>query len=319
MTIASGFMASKLLFVAGAIDLFAALKDGPRSAEELAQRTGVPRRTVRIVADAMAALGLVTRREERYENSPTAAAFLAGGTAADLRPFLRFWDRISYPKWMGLETAVRTATGVEQGRRATPEEARIFSEGVAAISGGAARALAGSYDWSRHRRILDLGGGTGNFLRALLAQNPDLRGTLMELPESAAVARRQLEGNAAAGRIDILEGNFLEDPIPGDHDAFLVANVVHLLSPEHNGVLFRRVREAAKPGDRMLLVDFWMDPTRTQPKFAALMSGEFLVLTGEGESYAEEDVRGWLSASGWRPLERRPLAGPSSVVIAEAA
>jgi hypothetical protein len=152
-----------------------------------------------------------------------------------------------------------------------------------------------------------------------LASFPELGGTLMELPETAAVAKRALDGDSAAGRIAVVEGSFLEDPIPTGHDAILIANVVHVLSPEHNAQLLRRAREAVEPGARILLVDFWLDPSRTNPAFGAIMSGEFLILTGEGESYSEEDVRGWLSASGWRPLERRPLGGPSSVVIAEAA
>src|ERR1700690_1592572 len=147
MKVASGFMASKHLFAASAINLFAAMADGPATLDELATRTGAPRRTVRISADAMAALGFVEKRGDRYANSPVADAFLAGKTPADLRPFLKFWDLISYPKWMGLETSIRTAKGVEQGRRINDEEARIFNEGVAAISAGSAKALVAAHEW----------------------------------------------------------------------------------------------------------------------------------------------------------------------------
>ena len=62
-----------------------------------------------------------------------------------------------------------------------------------------------------------------------------------------------------------------------------------------------------------------MDPSHTQPPAAPLMSGEFLVHTGEGQAYAEEDADGWLAQTRWRKLERRQLAGPASVIIAEAA
>ncbi len=315
---ASGFMASKHLFVASAIGLFSAMHDGPKTLDELAGSTGVPRRTVRITADAMAALGFVEKHGDRYQNGAVADVFLAGKTRADMRPFLRFWDRISYPNWSKLEACVRTATGVEQGRRASPEEAKIFSEGVAAITAGSARALATNYDWSRHTRVLDLGGGTGGFLAAILDARPGLRGTLMELPETAAVARKHLEGNPVASRIDIVEGSFFERPIPDDHDAVILSNVIHVLSPEHNIDLFRRIRSSVAPGARLLMVDFWLDPTHTDPLFGALMSGEFLVLTGEGESYSDAEAGEWLSQAGWKTLERRPLSGPASLLIAEA-
>jgi len=93
--------------------------------------------------------------------------------------------------------------------------------------------------------------------------------------------------------------------------------VIHLLSPEHNVELLRRIRESASDGCRLLLVDLWTDPTHTQPLFAALMAGAFLLRSGEGDVYSEEEVRGWLQATGWRPLERTPLAGPASLIVAE--
>jgi len=48
------------------------------------------------------------------------------------------------------------------------------------------------------------------------------------------------------------------------------------------------------------------------------MSGEFLVMSGEGQAYGEDQADVWLGQTGWRKLERRPLAGPASVIIAEA-
>ncbi len=62
-----------------------------------------------------------------------------------------------------------------------------------------------------------------------------------------------------------------------------------------------------------------MDATRTQPPAAPLMSGEFLVHAGEGQSYAEVEADAWLAQTSWRKLERRQLAGPASVIVAEAA
>ena len=61
-----------------------------------------------------------------------------------------------------------------------------------------------------------------------------------------------------------------------------------------------------------------MNPTHTEPPIAALMSGEFLVMGGEGQAYSEEEADPWLQQTGWRKHERMPLAGSSSVIVAEA-
>lgn len=74
---------------------------------------------------------------------------------------------------------------------------------------------------------------------------------------------------------------------------------------------------SALPGARVLLVDFWTNPTHTQPVFAALMAGEWLMGRGEGDVYSEDEIRGILTAAGWRVIGRRPLTGPASLVVAE--
>ena len=220
--------------------------------------------------------------------------------------------------WTNLEATIRT--GQAQGTMNLPAEGqRIFSEGVEAIQAAPSHALPSSYDFHRHQRLLDLGGGTGSWLLAILRQYPRLEGTLFELPTAAAVARERLASDRVGQQVTVVEGDFFTDPIPAGHDVVLIANVVHLFSADHNLALLRRTRHSVADGTRLLLVDFWTDLTHTQPPFAALMAGEFLVITGEGDVYSEDEATGWLQETGWRAVERKPLAGPISVIVAETA
>lgn len=318
MRIALGFMAAKHLFVASTIGLFESLTDGPATLEELEQKCGVPRRTLGISADAMASLGLVEKDGARYRNSAAAALFLAGASGPDLRPMLRVFDRISYGLWMNLETAVRAGAGQRQFGNFSAEQQEIFSAGVEAFSVASAAALAANYDFSPHKRVLDVAGGTGSFLIPILRRYPELQATLFELPGACAAARQRLDSEPEGSRIAIVEGDFFTNALPSGHDVLIVANTVHVLSVDHNLDLLKVMRVGVGTGARLLLVDLWMDPTRTQPPAAPLMSGEFLVMSGEGQAYGEDQAEGWLRRTGWRKLERRPLAGPTSVIIAEA-
>jgi len=317
--IATGFIAAKHLLVANEIGLFEQLAGKPTTLDELAQRTGVPRRTTRIVADAMVSLGFLEKREDRYHNGEATAAFLSGGTGADLRPLLRFLNRMRYPQWLDLEAAVRTDGGHTKWGRMTEDEQRIASEGIAVLTTPAAAALASGYDFGRHRHLLDLGGGTGNFLVAVLGRHKALTASLYELPDTAGVARRALVDQPEARRIKVIDGDFFKDALPEGVDAILVANVVHLFSPERNLDMFRRVRRQVDAGTRLLLVDFWTDPTHTQPPPVPLMAGEFLLFAGEGDVYSAKEAQQWLRETGWRPLQHQPLAGAASLIVAEAA
>ena len=147
-----GFMISKHLFVANEIGLFTALAEGPATLEQLAEKIGVPARTLRIVADAVVGLGLLKRDEDSYRNGPAADACLSGRGPMNMGPLLRFANAISYPLWLGLEQAVRT--GEPARGELSEEQQKIFSEGVEAATAGAAHALANTYDFTDHSRLL---------------------------------------------------------------------------------------------------------------------------------------------------------------------
>jgi SAM-dependent methyltransferase len=310
--VGSGFMAAKHLFVADELGVFRALAGGPLTVAALAERLDVSVRAARISADAMVALGFLERDDGTYRNGAVAAAHLAPDKS--LTPMLRFWNRLSYGNWGRLADALRG------DRPATPrlsaEEGEIFSAGVEAITAGTAHALAAAYPFQRHRRLLDVGGGTGSFLLAALRSHPHVRGTLVEIEPALSVARGKIAASPVGDRIDVLGADALADPLPAAHDAILVANLAHLLSPERNRQLLRRLRAVADDQARLLLVDFWTDATHTDPPFAALMAGEFALYSGEGDVYSADEIRSWLAESGWRPLSHEPLAGPQSLITA---
>src|SRR5262245_66251986 len=106
--------------------------------------------------------------------------------------------------------------------------------------------------------------------------------------------------------------------MPSCHDVIIVANILHLFLPEQNRAVLQHTRASVTTGARLLIVDLLTDPTHTQPVGAALMAGEFLMLAGHGDVYSDAEVCGWLPETGWRPIESKPLAGPTSLLVAEA-
>ncbi len=310
-----GFMAAQQLFAAAEIGLFEELADGPSTLEELADRANTPVRPTRIVADAMVALGLLEKEDGTYQNTQEAATFLSGQTPADMRPALRLLEleyrqMYRYPEVIGTGDPSKRSFSLQD----SPE---VYSEGIEALSGGPAQALTEVYDFGGHRRVLDLGGGTGIFLTAVLEAHPELQGTLFELPQVADIARDRLSGRPSADKIEVVEGDFFEDPIPQDHDAILLANILHNFPPERCAELLQRIREAAPDGARLLLVDAWTNPDHTEPGMATLLSGQLYLESG-GEVYSVAEGRRWLQETGWRDVEHVSTAEPFSVLVAEA-
>jgi hypothetical protein len=312
----TSFMATRHLIAAVEVGVFEALAEDVLDLDALAARVAVPRRTARICADAMVALGLLERDGPWYRNSPVAGAFLSGRGTGDLRPFLRYLD-VSYRAWAEFTAAIRAGQGSGFITRLDPEDQRVFSAGVESATAGSTVALAESYEFGQHKRLLDLAGGTGSFLVRILERHAAIECGLFELPHVVAIARENLANQVPGSRVRFYEGDLLQDRLPTGYDAFLLANVVHVFTPQHNRDLLQRVHASASSGARLLLVDFWTDSTHTQPVFAALMAGEWLMGRGEGDVYSEDEIRDLLTATGWMMTGRRPLTGPASLVVAE--
>jgi len=315
--LASGFMAAKYLFVASELGVFDELQRRPAGGTELAERLAIEPSRVAVLLRGIGALGLVERRSDRYHNAPAVAACLTDEAALDLRPLLRFWDRMNYPLWTRLDSSIRSGKPLASVRL-NGEAQRTYSEGVEACSALAARVLPDRYDFARHRRLLDLGGGAGTWTQAVLARHPHLNGTLFDLPSAARLARERLAPTFADTRLAILEGDFFVDAIPEGHDVVLIANVLHVFSPTQNQQLLASVRQRVEPGTTLLLVDYWTDSAKREPRLAALLAGSFLLTTGEGDVYSVAAVGSWLEAAGWELVESKPLPIAASLLVARA-
>jgi SAM-dependent methyltransferase len=317
MQIAFGFMAAKHLFAASELGLFEALAEGPTDLDGLAARTGLTRRAARISADAMVAMSLLKRGGERYANTQVADLFLSGAGPTDVRPLLRFWDKISFPAWMNLAETLargpaREIVDLDESLQ------RIACAGIEAFQAGPSAALPETVQLPDGCRLLDVGGGTGSWSIALARQLPHLVATVLELASVAPIARERIADAGLSDRIDVREGDALAGDIPEGYDAFLLANVVHYWSPEQNFELLRTIRHATEPGARIVIADFWTNPTHTEPIAAALMAGEFAVHLENGDVYSVEEAADWLGRTGWRFTGHEPLGGPMSVVLAQA-
>jgi hypothetical protein len=168
LNLALGFLASKHLFVASEIGLFAYLASGPSTLDQLAGRIDVPRRTLRMLADAMVALGMLEFDGDRYESTEAVQTYLSGQTADNLRPVLIACDQLSDLAWRNLGTSIRASQSEKRHGQPSEAESRICSAATDALAAGDARELARVSGFSHHRRVLDLGVGTGVFLAAVL-------------------------------------------------------------------------------------------------------------------------------------------------------
>lgn len=310
--IAVGHMAAQQLFAANRIGLFPALAAGPLTAADLAARTGRPEKITRILGDALASLGLLSRVDGRYALTADTAAYL-GGDGLDLAPFLTFLETISYPHWQ--QFAHTADTGEPGDLDLTGDRRDTFLGGVMVYNALHARQLASAFDFAGCKNLLDLGGLSAEFALGALRANDVLRATFVYDPRSVPTVTAAVA--PFADRTAVHGVPTPEAEPEGEFDLVMVNHVVHRFTVGENRAILRHARAAAAPGARLLLLDFFLDDDATPRALDALHAGEYLVIDGT-VVYPEADVRGWLSGAGWRTVDRLTLPGSPRVLVAEA-
>jgi O-methyltransferase domain len=166
---------------------------------------------------------------------------------------------------------------------ANPEISTAFDQTMA---GGASywAAIADGFDWSATTHVVDVGGGTGALLGAVLIRNPGLRGTLLDLPETVARGAKYLTGLGLTDRFGVAGQSFF-DPLPAGADAYLLSKIIHDWDDHDAATILRRCAQAADQHGRVLIIEGHGD---TADAAFAEMNLRMLVLTGGRERTLDE-------------------------------
>jgi C-methyltransferase len=317
---------SQAITAAAQLGVADALADGPLSIDELAARVGADMDALGRLLRALISRGIFHhRRDGRYELNSLA------GTLRSDAPVSMSWAARFYgsqeqrERWTLLADSVRTGTAVVPVLRGKesfdyfaeqPELAELFNQTMASVSAMTDATVVAGYDFSAYPTIVDVGGGHGPLLAAILAAAPGSRGVLYDLPPVVADAPNLLQERGVADRVRIAEGSFF-DGVPGDGDAYVLKNIIHDWPDDKAVQILRNVRAAAGPQATVLLVELVIpDHDRDFPgKWADL---EMLLNLAARERTAAE-YRNLLSRAGFQMTRVVQTASPLSLVEARVA
>ncbi len=205
--------------------------------------------------------------------------------------------------------------GVPPGRQDDREEANkpaatAYSALMAASQAMVSEQLVDAYRFSRHKAVLDVGGGTGAFIRAVGTAAPALRLGLFDLPDVVAGAENTLARDALIGpRLTLHKGSFLHDPLPQGHDLITLVRILHDHDDEPALRLLRGVRAALPPGGTLLIGE----PMAGAPGGAAMGDayfGLYLWAMGSGRPRRPAELGAMLRSAGFRSWKELPTNLP---------
>jgi demethylspheroidene O-methyltransferase len=313
----AGFVYSQVLFACVRLRLLEILAEGPQTAAVLAGRLALPVDGLARLLGAAAALGLVERHaRSRFGLGPLGAALLGNpGVAAMVAHHDRLYADLADPVGLLRGERRETALGGYWPYAAADRPGGLGADAVgpySALMAASQPLVAGhildAYDFSRHRRLLDVGGGEGVFLAAVAERVPRLELVLFDLPAVAAAARERWARHDRAagleGRVAAVGGDFLSEPLPQGADVVSLVRVLHDHDDDTVVALLRRIR-AVLPADGTLVVAEPMAGDGPDPVADAYF-GFYLLAMGRGRARTPGELALLLRAAGFAPP--RPVA-----------
>lgn len=319
--IAFGFMGSKALFAALEQGVFTRLSTGPATAADVAADSELDAERALTLMTALTGLGLLTVSEGKFANSPAAEAFLVKGAKYDFGDYLRLQvGRQMYGLLDQIEDALtdnlpKGATGSYEEWFSDPADAKLYSDSQHAGSLGPARQLARSVDLSRARQMLDVGGGTGAFAITLCGANPDLRATIVDFPNVAAVGRGYVAAAGLSDRIAYAEGNALKSDWPDKQDVILMSYLLSGVPGETHEGLVARAFDHLAPGGRLFIHDFIVSADRSGPELAALWQLQHTAFTPRARSSDDAGLCRMLSDAGFAQVAAGPMIPEMTMLV----
>jgi 3-hydroxy-5-methyl-1-naphthoate 3-O-methyltransferase len=327
MQMTTGFWAFKTLASAHELDLFTRIaEDKGTTTAELCQAAGLQQRPADMLLIALASLGLLEKRADRYYNSAMAEEYLVRGKPYYFGGFIEMLDHRLYPGWGRLTQALKTnapTTWDPSKQRSLfegedPALLETFWQAMHSLTSLTAKVAGGKVNLKRFNRLLDVGGSSGAYDIELCRLYPHLRATVYDLPYVMDAAKAKIEAAGLSDRIDTVAGHFFNDPeFPRGHDLILFSMILHDWDESENRALLRKAYDALEPGGAVMISELLVNAERTGPPPGALMSLNMLIETSGGCNYSVSEYEEWLKDTGFDEVEVVwfEAAGANGVVL----
>lgn len=315
----TGFWVSQAIYVAAKLGIADLVKDGPKTAVELAQACGAHDTSLHRLLRMLASVGVFAEDSQgRFGLTPLAQCLVE--TPGSQRAAALMMGEEHYRCWGELEYSIctgKTAFDKIFGQpifdylSQHPEQARIFDAAMSGIHGAETQVMLEAYNFHGVHTLVDIGGGNGSVLCATLHRYPQMRGVLYDLPGVIDRAQRNIAEAGLAARCQAVGGSFFES-VPAGGDAYMMRHIIHDWTDEQSLTILRHCRAVMGPTSRLLVIESVIPPGNN-PSFAKQLDVNMLVIPG-GQERTESEYRTLFEAAGLRLARIVPTRMEISVI-----
>jgi cyclopropane fatty-acyl-phospholipid synthase-like methyltransferase len=325
MDLIAGHRVTAVIHVAAKLGLADLLTDGPRTAKELARLTDTHERSLLRLMRALCALGIFSETDGSTFGLTELGFYLTAKSERSVRAWALLEGEMLRAGWGEMIESIRTGKTANELAGTSPERfeemartnqaaAALFNEAMVSGTRMQIAALLAAYDFSGITTLMDVGGGLGELVSAIVQKYPSMQGIVFDLRHCEEAAVKNLAASGVSDRCRFIGGSFFES-VPAGADAIIMKYIIHDWNDERCVQILRNCHHALKPGARLLVVDRIM-PSRLEvtPDHLAVTLADLNMLRGPGGCERTEDEHRELLAKGGFRMTRIALFGRVSVI-----
>ena len=323
MQILGGLWVARLVSVAAELGIADVIGDGRKTTEEIAAATKTHAPSLYRALRGLAGANIFREESAGVWTNTTLSKVLRSNVPGSLRyAAIAAMGQEHYGAWGKLTDCVRTGeTGMKHAYgkeiwdyyRENERHAKNFDQFMVDFSEGVNAALLKGYDFGSIEHLIDVGGGHGGVIAAILRQYPKLHGTLFDQPYVVEGAKRNLELHGVSRRCDRVGGNFFES-VPAGADGYIMKFIIHDWDDAKSLTILSNIRRGITADGKLLIVDVVV-PEGNGADWGKLMDVNMLVMTG-GLERTERQFKELLAKAGFKLTRVVPTECPLSIVEA---
>jgi hypothetical protein len=323
MQMISGVWVTQAIYVAAKLGIADLLKDGAKSSEELANSIAVDAQSLYRVLRALSSVGIFAERENRQFELTPLAEYLKTDVPGSLRAIAIMFggENWRWQPWGEILYSVKTkkpafdhvfGMPIFPYLNQNPEAAAIFDQAMTSISAKDIPAIASGYDFSSIKTLVDVGGGHGSLLAAILQANPTIKGMVYDQAAVIAGAKQYLETAGLNGCCEAVAGNFFES-VPSGGDAYMMKHIIHDWDDERAIAILQNCHRAMPDNGKLLVVEHVIPPGN-EPSLGKFLDLEMLVMSSGGRERNADEFDKLFAAAGFKLTNIVPTQSPLSII-----
>jgi hypothetical protein len=320
-----GFATTQMILTADELGVFDALLDDAQTAQEISNRVSAHIDSLERLLNAGCAYGLLTKNNGEYSLTDLSRKHLVKAAPAYMGGFFGHLRNELYALWAHLPSAVRegkpqweklpgmSEAGPFESMYKDEAGVRSFMDAMFGATYPSACEFAKRFDFSGYKRIVDVGGASGAFFAAVLAQHTQPTGTIFDLPPVGKIASETMKRFGLQERVTFAAGDFFKDPLPGG-DMYVLGFILHDWDTDKGTRLLKKIYDALPEGGAVFICETLYAADKTGPPYAGWSDLNMLVATTGRERTAAE-YEAWLQQVGFSRTEHQVCNGPKSFVV----